>query len=72
MLRAAFVEMDSSSGVNLPWANHAMAQKILTYVQIAYPILLLFVYLIAFTVRSIVTSSSRDESNDTSEPEQLG
>ena len=58
--------MESS---NLPFASDAVARRILTYVQIAYPIILLFVYLIAFTISSI--STARND-NDTPEPELFG
>jgi hypothetical protein len=42
----------------------------LTYIQIAYPIILLFVYLITFTIRSIVTA--RSDIDSLPHPEQLG
>lgn len=45
-------------------------QRLLSILQIAYPIVLLFVYLISFTVRSITTASN---DNDTSkQAPQLG
>ena len=59
--------MDVST--NLPFASDAVARRILNYTQVAYPIILLFVYLTAFTVRSI--STARND-NDTPEPELLG
>ena len=54
---------------SLPWASDALARRVLSYTQVAYPIVLLFVYLIAFTVRSIATARN---DNDTPETEQLG
>jgi len=53
----------------LPFADDVIAQRILSYVHVAYPILLLFVYLIAFTARSIATARN---DNDAPETEQLG
>ena len=53
----------------VPWAANDIAQGILTYLQIAYPIILLFLYLIAFTVRSIATSRN---DNNRPEPQLLG
>ena len=55
--------------LNLPFASDAVAQGILTYFQIIYPILLLFLYVVAFTVRSIATARN---DNVQIEPEQLG
>ena len=51
------------------YANDKVAQRILTIVQIAYPIVLLFVYLIAFTIRSITVARN---DNNVPEPELLG
>ena len=55
---------------SLPWASDAVAQGVLTYTQIAYPIILLLVYLVTFTVRSITTA--RNDNDTTNQPEQLG
>ena len=55
---------------SLPWASDAIAQGVLIYTQIAYPIILLFVYLIAFTVRSVATA--RNDNDTSQQPEQLG
>ena len=55
---------------SLPWASDAVAQGVLTYTQIAYPIILLLIYLITFTVRSITTA--RNDNDTTNQPEQLG
>ncbi|KAK4540073.1 hypothetical protein LTR36_009814 [Oleoguttula mirabilis] len=54
----------------LPWVSNPVAQRILTTLQIAYPIVLLCLSLLAFTVRSIYTA--RNETSNTPEPEQLG
>lgn len=42
----------------------------LRYTQIAYPIVLLLLYLVAFTVRSVLTASKEEDA--VHEPEQLG
>ncbi|KAI7607771.1 hypothetical protein KC319_g21195, partial [Hortaea werneckii] len=54
----------------LPWVSNPVAQDILTYVQIAYPIVLICLYIITFTTRSITTA--RNDDHDNLEPEQLG
>ncbi|KAI7097876.1 putative ABC transporter [Hortaea werneckii] len=54
----------------LPWVSNPVAQDILTYVQIAYPIVLICLYIITFTIRSITTA--RNDDQDNLEPEQLG
>jgi hypothetical protein len=54
----------------LPWVSNPVAQRVLRYSQIAYPIVLLLLYLIAFTVRSIVTAGKEEDA--VHEPEQLG
>lgn len=54
----------------LPWVSNPVAQDILTYVQIAYPIVLICIYIITFTIRSITTARNDDHEN--LEPEQLG
>ncbi|KAK3066294.1 ATP-binding cassette-type vacuolar membrane transporter Hmt1, partial [Teratosphaeriaceae sp. CCFEE 6253] len=55
---------------SLPWVSDPLAQSILAAVQIAAPILLLLLYVITFTVRSVVTA--RNEHVHTDEAEQLG
>lgn len=52
-----------------PWASAATAQRTLSYTQVASPIILLFVYLIAFTAFSILTASN---TNSRPEKEVLG
>jgi hypothetical protein len=52
------------------WVSTPVAQRVLSYLQIAYPIILLFLYLIAFTVRSVVTAGKEEPAIQ--EPEQLG
>ncbi|KAI6818214.1 hypothetical protein KC350_g10376, partial [Hortaea werneckii] len=54
----------------LPWVSNPVAQDILTYLQIAYPIVLICLYIITFTIRSITTA--RNDDHDNLEPEQLG
>lgn len=54
----------------LPWVSNTVAQHILTYLQIAYPIILICLYIITFTVRSISTARNEDETAAASE--QLG
>lgn len=55
----------------LPWVSNPVAQEILAYTQVAYPIILLLIYIIVFTVRSIVTARS-DDNAQTTTSEQLG
>jgi len=58
------------SNGKLPWVSNPVAQNILTHLQIAYPIILICLYVIAFTARSIHTAHN---DNDTQSPsEQLG
>lgn len=40
----------------LPWAADPRAQALLTYLQIAYPIILLILFIVAFTVRGVLTA----------------
>lgn len=54
----------------LPWVSNPVAQGVLRYTQIAYPIVLLLLYLITFTIRSVLTAN-KDE-HAVHEPEQLG
>ncbi|KAK4504400.1 hypothetical protein PRZ48_005316 [Zasmidium cellare] len=54
----------------LPWVSNPTAQAIQGRLQIAYPIVLLLVYLVAFTVRSITTARSDNEIDQ--QPGQLG
>lgn len=54
----------------LPWVSNPVAQRVLRYSQIAYPIVLLLLYLVTFTVRSVLTAS--EEEDAVHEPEQLG
>lgn len=58
------------SAPSLPWVSDPRAQGLLTYLQIAYPIALLIIFITAFTVRSIVTS--RNDNDDTPQSDQLG
>jgi hypothetical protein len=55
---------------NQHWVSEPVAQRVLSYLQIAYPIVLLILYLVAFTVRSIVTAGK--EEPVVPETEQLG
>lgn len=50
-----------------PWVSNPTAQKILVYLQIANPIILLFFFLIAFTVRSIVTVANDNDTTPDNE-----
>lgn len=54
-----------------PWVSNPVAQNILADFQIAYPLLLIFLYLVAFTVRS-VRSARHDHDAVPQEPQQLG
>lgn len=54
-----------------PWVSNPVAQNILADFQIAYPLVLIFLYLIAFTVRSV--RNARDDTElAPQEPQQLG
>ncbi|KAI5367192.1 putative Type 1 protein exporter [Septoria linicola] len=55
-----------------PWVSNPTAQAILNYLQIAYPIVLLVLYLTTFTVRSIVTARGESDAQPQQQPEQLG
>ncbi|KAK1086316.1 ATP-binding cassette-type vacuolar membrane transporter Hmt1 [Friedmanniomyces endolithicus] len=55
---------------SLPWVSNPTALLILHYLQVISPILLLALYVITFTVHSIVTA--RDDDDPTTAPEQLG
>ena len=52
------------------WVSNPTASRILKYLQVAYPIVLLVLYLTTFTVRSIVTARSDHDTQQ--QPEQLG
>lgn len=43
-----------------PWVSNNTAQAILTYVHYAYPIVLLLLFLLAFTLHSVLTASKDD------------
>jgi len=67
---------DDDPAARRPWLSRPVAQRVLTYGQIAYPIVVLLLYLIAFTVHSI-TTARRDPDPDSdpaalTRPEQLG
>ncbi|EME82738.1 ABC transporter, ABC-B family, HMT-ATM type [Pseudocercospora fijiensis CIRAD86] len=53
-----------------PWVSNPVAQALLNYVQIAYPIVLLITYLVTFTVHSI--ASARNDNDQPHHAEQLG
>ena len=55
---------------SLPWAADAVAQRMLVYLQVAYPIVLLLVSLVAFTISSI--STARVENDATPQSQQFG
>lgn len=55
---------------NQQWVSNPVAQRVLSYLQIAYPIILLILYLLAFTARSIVAAGK--EEPVVQESEQLG
>lgn len=54
----------------LPWVSNPVAQRVLRYTQVAYPIVLLLLYLVTFTIRSVLNASKDEEAIH--EPEQLG
>lgn len=62
-------DLHITSNSSLPWVSDPVAQAVQTTVHIVYPIALLFLYLIAFTVRSIATARN---DNDTLPAPQLG
>ena len=55
---------------SLPWVDNRIAQTVLADLQVAYPIVLLLLYIIAFSIRSIATARSDDDSSP--QPEQYG
>ncbi|TKA75079.1 hypothetical protein B0A55_05587, partial [Friedmanniomyces simplex] len=55
---------------SLPWVSNPTALLILTYLQVISPILLLALYVITFTVRSVLMA--RNDDDPTTAPEQLG
>lgn len=63
------MDLHASSNSSLPWVSDPVAQGVQTTVHIVYPILLILLYLIAFTYRSI-TSARND--NDTLPQPELG
>ncbi|KAH9828048.1 Heavy metal tolerance protein [Teratosphaeria destructans] len=56
----------------LPWVSNPLAQGILTYTQIAYPIILTLLYIVVFTVQSILNARNDNATNAQTQPEQLG
>lgn len=54
-----------------PWVSNNTAQRLLTTIQFAYPVILLFFFIAIFTLRSIVTSRS-DKSEEQTSEDQLG
>lgn len=54
-----------------PWVSQPVAQDVLRLLQIAYPIILLSLYIVAFTIRSVATAAPNDN-NVSATPEQLG
>lgn len=54
-----------------PWVSNNTAQRLLTTIHFAYPVVLLVFFMAVFTIRSIVTSSS-NKSGETTSEEQLG
>jgi hypothetical protein len=55
-----------------PWVSDSLPQRILTYTQIAYPIILTFLYIAVFIVQSIVTARNDNDIASSAQPEQLG
>jgi hypothetical protein len=53
------------------WVAEHKAQRLLSIIHFAYPIVLLVYFLGTFTIRSILSASSQDSSHDASE-QQLG
>ncbi|QIW98414.1 hypothetical protein AMS68_003932 [Peltaster fructicola] len=60
----------SQSATSSPWVANATAQSVLAYTQVTYPIVLLLVFIAAFTVRSIL--AVRKDNDTTKESGQLG
>lgn len=58
------------SNITAPWVSDPVAQKILRVLHVAYPIILIILFLGVFTIRSIVTASTDNEF--TKDPQQLG
>jgi hypothetical protein len=53
------------------WVAEHKAQRLLSIIHFAYPIVLLVYFLTTFTIRSILSAPSQDSDDKTSEP-QLG
>lgn len=66
----AETEMANANRSQTAWVSNPTASRILNYLQIAYPIVLLVLYLTTFTVRSVVTARSDHDTHQ--QPEQLG
>ena len=62
--------LSGRTAMDTPWVEDERAQGLLTYLQVAYPIILLILFIAAFTVRSIVTA--RNDNDALQQPEQLG
>ena len=67
--RATDMDLHTTSNSSLPWVSDPVAQGVQTTVHIVYPILLLCLYLTAFTARSIYTARN---DNDTQPPPTIG
>lgn len=56
----------------LPWVSNRTAQQLKNYLQVSYPIVLLVLFVAAFTARSIITSSNNDNDDKTKQVPQVG
>ena len=65
-------ELDAAGLPSRRFLSDSVALQVRNYVQIAYPLVVLFVYLFAFTVRSIKTSRRSSDALANDEPRQLG
>ncbi|KYG43884.1 hypothetical protein M433DRAFT_5938 [Acidomyces richmondensis BFW] len=62
---------DGEPAARRPWVSRPIAQRVLTYGQIAYPIVILLLYLITFTIHSIASAGRDREPVSRPRPERL-
>ena len=67
---AAPPPLQAQSNSSLPWVSDPIAQGVQTYTQIAYPILILLLYLFTFVIRSVATARNGNEHEP--QDQQLG
>ena len=66
------LEMPFLSSLSFPWLHHTAAQRALRDLQYAYPIVLLFFFILAFTARSILAAPPDDGGQEQAPRVQYG